>query len=184
MIKKLLEFYKSPLLLSLALSVVLITARLESKVPYIIFIFLGALLGTFLLEVDRLLTFLVFEPKSTLSLEFKSLIKERNFEGALTFFEKQKPVNGGKTLLKSAVFQVILAVLSLYICMTTINPFAPALTLSALSQSFYYQLRDYQEKSDISDWFLVLKERPTKNFYLGYFIVLGLVFVASLLSVV
>lgn len=184
MFKKLLEYYKSPLLLSLALSVVLITARLESNILYIILIFLGAFLGTFLLEIDRLLTFLIFEPKSNLSLEFRGLIKERNFEGALTFFEKQKPVNGGNTLLKSAVFQVILAILSLYICATTVNPFAPALVLSAFSQSFYYQLRDYQEKSDISDWFFVLKERPTKNFYLGYFIILGLIFVASLLSVV
>lgn len=179
--KSFLSYYKLPLLISATLAILVIAIRLESRPAAIFAIFLGALIGTFLLEVDALLQLLFFESESTTSCEFRELWKDRNWEGAFLFFETHK--NGGRSLFKSAIFQVILAALSLYICATSQNPFAPTLVLSSLLGSFYYQFSEYQEKGTIDSWFWVLKEAPGKSFYVGYFIAMGLVVLYSLSAI-
>ena len=86
-------------------------------------------------------------------------------------------------ILKSVVFQGVLALLALYATSSGRSLLASAFLLSALVRSFYLQYQDCK-KGKLEEWFVVLKEPVTKEVLAGYFIVIGTIFVYSLVNLI
>ena len=93
------------------------------------------------------------------------------------FFEDLRPV------LRSIIFQVALSLLALYATSSGRSLFVSAFLLSALGASFYFQWQD-REKGELESWFCVLRERPSKSGLVIYFLVIGFLFLYSLLNLV
>ncbi len=175
MIRLLFSKYKYALLLSFVLCVVIVAIRLESRWYNFIFIILGALFGTFLLDSDYIFFTYFIDPKHYFSVNIQHLVKQRNFSGALQYINYHKGELRGLPL-HSTLFQVLLAIVSLYIMLATKSVFGKTLTLVMMGQIFFEQAQDYMEKKDIGNWFWVLKVKPAKEALIFYFALLGVFF--------
>lgn len=85
--------------------------------------------------------------------------------------------------LKSVIFQGALILLALYVTSSSSNIFVSTFLLSALARSLYVQYRDYK-RGNLKSWFDSLNKLPSQNFMLGYFVVITIVFVYSLMNFV
>ena len=85
--------------------------------------------------------------------------------------------------LENVVFQVALVLLALYVTSSSSSTFVSAFLLSALARSFYLQYRD-KTRGDLKKWFEGLNALPTRNFITIYFVLIGLLFLYSLLNFV
>lgn len=85
--------------------------------------------------------------------------------------------------LRTAVFQAALTLLAFYATSSGGNVFVSSFLLSALVRSFHIQYRDYK-KGTLRSWFQTLDLPPSQGVLIGYFVVVGLVFVYSLLNFV
>ncbi len=83
--------------------------------------------------------------------------------------------------LENILFQAALALLALYATSSSNSTFVSAFLLSALARSFYIQYHDYK-KGVLNDWFRTLKDPPTQRVLVGYFVVVGFVFLYSLMN--
>lgn len=93
------------------------------------------------------------------------------------FFEDLRPT------LRSIIFQGALSLLALYATSSGRSLFVSAFLLSALGVSFYLQYRD-RERGELEGWFWVLKESPPKSGLIIYFLLVGFLFLYSLLNLV
>ena len=88
-----------------------------------------------------------------------------------------------RPVLRSVIFQGVLALLALYATSSGQSILASAFLLSALAKSFYLQYHDHRN-GRLENWFGVLKEPLTAVRLVGYFVVVGVIFVYSLVNFV
>jgi hypothetical protein len=88
-----------------------------------------------------------------------------------------------KEALESVVFQSALVLLVLYATSSSSSTFISAFLLAALVRSFYMQYRD-KNRGDLKKWFKGLNVQITQSFVTIYFILIGLLFLYSLLNFV
>lgn len=182
MSNKVLNSYKIPLLLSFTLFVVLIAIRVEREALSIALIFLGSILGGLLLELDYFIYAHFFEPEKDFSKQIQGYTKHKDYKGALNYIAYHRNDIKDK-ILNSAIFQVVLAGLTIVIVGSPVNVFLKALVISALVNSMYRMSEEYVE-GRIDSWFWALKNKPTKNgFYIySFFLVLALMFSLSVFA--
>ena len=88
-----------------------------------------------------------------------------------------------RPILRGVIFQGVLALLALYATSSGQSLLASAFLLSALVKSFYLQYQDHKS-GRLESWFGVLKEPVTKEMLVGYFVVVGIIFVYSLVNLI
>ena len=79
MIKKILTYYKIPLLVSLTLGITILAMSVARKPFDIAQVFVGVLLGTFLLDLEFILYPYIFEPKTEYAKTIFGYIKNNFF---------------------------------------------------------------------------------------------------------
>ncbi len=84
-------------------------------------------------------------------------------------------------VLKSIIIQVAVALLALYATSSGQNFFISAFLLAALFRLFFEQYQDYKYRN-LERWFKALPEKPSQGFLAIYFIVIGFLFIYSLLN--
>lgn len=160
MLSKVINIYKLPLLISITLSVILLALSVAREPEQIAAIVFGAILGTFLLDLDYYIHAYFFDKENEFSANLKSFIKDKDYLNALNYIQHNKHLLREKTL-NSVIFQVAIAVLGYFVIASHGHIFIQAFILSAYVNSLYRYAELYFTKQDPSLWFWVLKDKPT-----------------------
>lgn len=177
MFKKLWNFYKIPLLISLTLAIVLIGIKVEREVLGITLIVLGSLIGTFFLDLDYFIWAFFLEPASDFSKTLAAYTKHADFINIVNHIYYHKNELQEKTL-NSVFFQIVLAAMSVVAVSTTHYNLVKALVLSIFANSIYRMLECYFE-GRTNEWFWALKNKPGRSGVILYGIVLIVVLIFS-----
>jgi len=168
LLSKLLSAYKTSLLLSLVLAVVTIAFRLEVNVLNIGAILLGFPLGMILLEMDYFLFAYLIQPEHHFSQMLKSLVKDKNWPGLITYLVDGKSEVSG-SVLRSAFFQIVILGISLFSTMSRVGLFSSCFVLGMSAQLLSEQYRLWKEKKPLDDWFwninMVLNSRSLSIYF-------------------
>lgn len=148
---KVYKVYAVPLLLSFAVFVVLLALRVEREPLTIALLFLGANLGTFVLDLDYIIHAYFTEPDTDFSKTLKGYIKHFDLAGALNYINYHKREIKEKTL-NSALFQVVIGGLMLFVLAAPTSIFLKTLLVSTFINSLYRMAEEYFEH-DIKEWF-------------------------------
>ena len=178
MIKKLVDLYKIPLLVSVTLSVVLIALRLERDTISLMFLVVGAVLGTFFLDLDYFIYAFLLEPNTDFSRTLASFVKNGDISNALSYIYYHKNDIAEKTL-HSVFFQLVLAGAALLVVSSNSSYFIKAFVLSAFVNSIY-RLVEHYLNGRVAAWFWMLKNKPRENSLRLYVCAFVLVFLYCL----
>jgi hypothetical protein len=170
MIKKIFTYYKLPLLISATLGIIVAAMGVVKKPLEIIEIISGVLMGTFILDVEYILYSYMFEPNSNFAVSVFGYIKSKDIGGLIAFINEHRDDIKEKSL-NSALFQIILAPIVLFVSYSTKSYFAKTFVLSMFAISIYRLIECYFE-GDIKEWFWALKVTPKKSSILLFIIVL------------
>ncbi|HLE48938.1 MAG TPA: hypothetical protein VI819_02830 [Patescibacteria group bacterium] len=134
-----------------------------------VLVWLGALLGFYLPNIDYILYAFVIRPQNSLSLEIKSLIKNKKFlkigdvAKDLTQFEK--------LIFHTAYFQVIFLVLTFFVVSSSGSLFGKGLVYAASLKLLLEQIWEFRKNKNLSYWFsemnLELSSDQTKAYLLS-----------------
>ena len=159
--KKVFSIYKIPLLISLTLSIILIALRIVRQPLDIASIFLGALAGSFVLDLEYFIYAYFLEPEKDFSKTLVAFVKHKDFQNALLYIDYHKDELKDKTL-NSVLFQIVIALICIFIVPSAGGYFVKALVLSIFVNSIY-RLMEYYHTSKLDEWFWELKSKPTKQ---------------------
>lgn len=180
MLKKIWELYKTPLLLSITLAIVLISLNVL-KTPFIIAAtILGTVLGTFILDLDYIIYAYFTDPEKDFSRDLRGFVKHKDYSNALNHIFHNKDNIGEKTL-NSAIFQIVFAGVTIFTLASTAGFFAKSLVLSVFANSIYKALDQFYA-GRVKDWFWALKTVPNKNGFYLYIATLVMVLVYTVLQ--
>lgn len=178
MVRKLVELYKVPLLLSLTLTIVLIAIKIDPKVYPITSLVVGILLGTFFLDLDYLLYAMFIEPTADFSITLMGYLKHGDLKNALSYIYHHKDDIAEKSL-NSALFQIVLGGLALLVTASNTNNLIKGLVIATFLNSIYrFSEHYFENKGD--KWFWVFKNKPTKQGMQFYAIGLILVLILAI----
>lgn len=174
--KKVFAIYKVPLALSLTVSIVILAVGTVRNPIDITAVLLGGLLGTFVLDLEYVLYAYLLEPSREFSKTLLSYIKHRDIKNALLHIHHNKNQVTDKSL-NSALFQIVLGFLCIFVITSTRVLFAKALVLSTFASTVYKLLEHYFDNK-IDEWFWSFKTKPNKQqvqtYIIGAILVLAL----------
>lgn len=160
-IAKVYNIYKIQILASITIGLAMIALKLEREPISFTFITLGALVGTFILDIDYLIYAFFIEPKKDFSTTVRAYIKHKDFSNTLSYIHLHRHEVKEKTLI-GAIFQIVLAATSIFVVTSPANLFIKALVLSVFVNSMY-RMWEYYFEGKISEWFWGLKVDMNKN---------------------
>lgn len=178
MLKKLFNLYSFPLLISLTTAIVILGLSVARSPLEITLIFVGAFIGTFVLELDYFLYAYFLEPQKEFSKSLMAFIKDKDFKSLLDHIKYHRNEISEKTL-NSALFQVVLGALMIFVVSSNTSIIIKAITLSTFSNSAYRMMEDHYLRGT-NEWFWSFKKKPTRNSFYVYCLGLLLVFIYSL----
>lgn len=165
MLKKTIKLYSTSLILSITLSIVLIALGVERQILTIIWIILGSLLGTFTLDLDYIIQALFIEPDHQYAGTIKEYLKHRDILGVLNFISYHKH-EFHQRALNSALFQLVLGALTIFVVTSVTNPFLKGFVLSTFLNSIYRFVEEFlEDKSDNWFWSINIETKPL-NIYI------------------
>lgn len=167
------RLYKTQILVSITLAVAIISLSVIRNYFTMSLVLIGALIGTFLLDLDYLIYTYFMEPHRNFSKNLSTFIKHKDFNNALKYIEFNKADVKDKTL-NSALFQSILAVFSIFVISSEVTYLLKALVLSTLANSIYRLIEAYYT-NQTHDWFWAFKTVPNKKGIILYSVALLLV---------
>ncbi len=178
MIKKILTYYKLPLLISVTLTITILAVAVVRKALGITEVVLGCFLGTFVLDSEYLMYSYILEPKSEFAKTVFGYIKYKDYKNLIEFINQHKDEVKDKAL-NSALFQAIIVPMAIFAVYASTSLFIKAFILSTLANSIYKLIEVYFEgKTD--DWFWAIRSRPKKEGVILYVIALIIVLVVCL----
>ena len=161
MSKRLFSIYKTPLLLTVTLIITLIAIKVPREPLVFTYIILGALLGTFLLDLDYIIYAFFLEPEADFSKTLTAFFRHGDLFNAFSYIQYHKDEIKEKTL-NSIIFQVVLAGISLYVVYSNTGFFIRSLILSAFLNSLY-RLSEHYFTQTTDEWFWALKNKPSQQ---------------------
>lgn len=159
--KTVVSYFKFPLLISAVLAIVLFAVtsiRLPIQATQIL---LGAFFGTFILDLEYVLYAYAMEPQKEFSKTLVGFIKHRDFTNVINHIKYHKDDVDDKSL-NSGLFQIVIAILSVFVVTATNSLFAKAFVLSVLTSSMYKLTEVYYENK-LDEWFWAFKTKPSKS---------------------
>lgn len=178
MLKKIFEYYKIPVLISLTVGIT-ISAMAVVRNPFeIAEVAIGSLLGAFLLDSEYILYSYIFEPKSEFAKSLFGYLKHRDYGGMLGFINEHKHDVKDKSL-NSVLFQVVLVPMSIFVIYSSASFFIKSLVLATYANSIYRLIESYFE-GKTKEWFWAIKGTPKKEGVLSFIVILLVVLVFCL----
>jgi hypothetical protein len=177
-IRKILSYYKLPLILSATLTVTLLALGVIRKPWSISEIFIGCLLGTFILDLEYVMYAYILEPNAEFSKSVIGYIKHKDFGGLLEFVNTHKDDMTDRAL-NSALFQVILVPIAIFAVYASQSLLIKALILSTLANSIYKLIENIFE-GKTEEWFWAMKVKPTNSGATSFAVFLVLVLIYCL----
>lgn len=146
----------------------------------LVFLWLGGLLGTFLLDIDHLLYWFVTHPEKEDSTEAKALWQQKGFRGYREMFQlvEKTHCTHDRLIFHTALFQVILFVLAFYIISSGGSFFGSGLVMAACLHLLKDEWQDYRrDKERLADWlFWQIKGIPAQEYLKLYLVAVSLIF--------
>lgn len=177
MLKSFFQIYKIQFLIAVTLSIALIAIRAERLPVIITLIILGCLLGMFLLDLDYIIHAYFIAPEEEFSKTVRAYIKHLDFINALEFIRFHRDDVKDKTL-NSALFQSVLAAVSIFVMSSPTNVFIKAAVLSMLVNSLY-RMAEYYFENKTEAWFWNINMKLHKRSLILYVGVIFAIVVAS-----
>lgn len=162
MLKKVVELYKFPLLLTVFVLVAILALTVQKDPIQIAFVILGALAGAFFLDLDYIIHAYFLEPEGDFGKSVQGFIHHKDFKGLANYIYYHKNDLKEKTL-NSAIFQLVLGGASVLVVSSTASNFAKALVISAFVNSMYRLAEQHFEYKNTGDWFWAFKKAPDKT---------------------
>ncbi len=178
MIKKIFTYYKIPLLISATIGIVVMAMGIVRNTWDIVEVALGIIMGTFILDIEYLLYPYLFEPNTDYARSVFAYIKHKDFGGLLGFINEHKNDIKDKSL-NSALFQIILVPLIIFVIYSSASYFIKSLVLSAFANSIYRVIECYFE-GNTKEWFWAIKGNPKKEGVIAYILILVIILVFCL----
>ncbi len=172
--KRALEIYKTPLLISVTLAIVFVGIKLETRPLEIVSLVIGSLLGTFLLDAEYFIYAFILEPAKPFSKNFSNFIRSKDLSNAMIYAHYNQADVEDKTL-NSVLFQVALAGITIFAVSATVSTVVTAFLLSGFVNSIYRLIEKYYAGTT-NEWFWALKKKPNQKQLLGYCAALIVVF--------
>jgi len=177
-IKKILSYYKLPLLISATLTITLLALGVIRRPWPITEIVIGCFLGTFILDLEYVMYAYVLEPNTEFSKSVLGYIKHKDFGGLIGFVNTHKSEVMDRAL-NSALFQAILVPVAIFAVYASQSLLIKALILSTFASSIYKLIEGLFE-DNYGEWFWAMKIKPTKTGAIGFTIFLVLVLIYCL----
>lgn len=171
--KSVLTIYKLPLLISLTLIIIMLAISGIGNPVQMASIIVATLLGMFVLDFEYVLNAYFLDTQSDFSKTLVGFVKHSDWNNALKYIYFHKDETRENSL-NSALFQMVLAGMSVFVVYAAISLFAKALILSVFAQSIYV-LFEFYFKDRTDDWFWALKVKPSKQGVHAYAFVLLLI---------
>lgn len=178
MLKKVLTIYKLNLLIALVVFVVFLALRIDRNPITIGLTLFGAVLGAFVLDLDYIFYAYLDEPTKDFSINVKAYLRHKDISQLLTYIQLNKNSIKEKTL-NSALFQMVLAPVSVFVTASPVTILLKALVLTTFAVSIYKVFADYLA-DDYTKWFWALKDVPEKKAFYVYVLIMVGFFVGSL----
>jgi hypothetical protein len=176
MIKKILTYYKVPLLISLTLGITILAMSVARSALEIAEVFIGVILGTFLLDTEYILYSYIFEPKTDFAKSIFAYIKSSDFGGLISFINEHKNEVKDKSF-NSVLFQAILIFVVVFVSYIDTSYLIKAFVMSIFANSIY-KLIECVFEGTTKEWFWAIKGTPKKDavvvFIIGLVIVLAI----------
>ncbi len=145
----------------------------------LLWLWLGAFSGMFLLDVDHLLYWFFTHEEEMESRQAKVLLKTENFKGLYRLL-KATHESHIQLIFHTATFQIVLLILSFYILTSGGSIFGSAFVLSLnlhLLKDEWFDFFGFRKK-ELAGWlFWQIKEFPAENFLNLYLVGVSLAFV-------
>lgn len=147
----------------------------------LVFLWLGGLLGTFLLDIDHLLYWFVTHPEKEDSREAKALWQQKGLHGYRELYQLAQKTHYAhdRLIFHSAVFQVILLVLALYVISSGGSVFGSGLIMSVNLHLLKDEWQDYASRGEgaVNNWlFWQIRGIPVQKYLKLYLVVITLIF--------
>ena len=166
--------YKIPLLVSLVCALALIALGGITYWLSAILVFLGAIIGFIILDLEYIVHAYLVDPLSETSLLIKSYIRAKN-AGEYARFLSENEYTLGEVSIRSVLFQVGLFLFTIYVVTTSANAFVQGAALSMYANLLYYQFVEFKKTQTLQRWFWIY----TGNLNVGvYKIYIGLIFLS------
>lgn len=160
-LKRLVELYKIPVLVSLTLFIVFLALTVLRDPVNIVLTLFGALAGTFTLDLDYFIYAYFTDPSTDFAQTLRGYFKHKDYTNAISYIYYHREDIKEKTL-QSAMFQIVIGALSFFMVFAPINFFAKALIISTYVNSLYRLAEMFFENPEkAKSWFWMLKEKPS-----------------------
>jgi len=150
-----------------------------------IFLFFGFFWGAFFLDLDHLIYWLYMNPNTEESRLAKIAIFKYDVNSVIKLFESTHK-NHTNLIFHHFFFQVVLALISLFVFTSSSSPFAMAFLLALNIHLLVDEIDDYRhDKSHLQDWLFARESKQlpldSLNKYIGIFLFLSSIFTILLL---
>jgi hypothetical protein len=132
----------------------------------LLWLWLGAFLGTFLLDLDHLVYWFLTHPEKEDSIQAMSLYRTKNYKGLYVLLQAWHQTHT-RLVFHTATFQAILFVLAFYIISAGGSVFGSALIISINLHLLKDEWFDYfrKGKTGLAEWlFWQIKGLPVENY--------------------
>lgn len=153
--------FKTPVLLSLTLAIVIIALRVAKSPFAITSVILGSLAGSIFLDLDYIIYAYFTEPSSDYAKTLATFIRHKDLKNAVQFVNYHRHDIKDR-ILNSGLFQVVLALSAVFVSAAATNLFVKTLVLSTFLNSLYRLSEEYFENRT-DEWFWALKSKPNKK---------------------
>jgi hypothetical protein len=144
----------------------------------LVWLWMGALLGTFLLDLDHLIYWFYAHPEAEDSKYAKVLARTGNYKGLYSLLVRYHQTHN-RLIFHSVLFQVILLIVAFYVLTAGGSLLGSALVLSMNLHLLKDEWFDYlgKRKEELTDWlFWQVREIPVSKYLNVYLVVVTLVF--------
>lgn len=148
-------------MLSLTLGIIILAMSMARSPFEIAEVFLGVIVGTFILDSEYILYSYIFEPNTDFAKSIFAYIKSKDFGGVIGFINEHKDEVKEKSL-NSVLFQVVLIFVVVFVSYTRTSYFIKAFVLSIFANSIYKLIECFLD-GDTKDWFWAIKGTPKRE---------------------
>jgi len=134
---------------------------------------IGGLIGFFLLDVDHLLDVFFLHPDDPASQQVKQALKSRNWSKVWEVLIATAPQRR-HLVLHTIIFEVVIAVLAIYVATSSGGLFPKALILAFWFRILTEQIREYMSTGKMASWFWQIKDPVPPNLQ-AVFLAVGLI---------
>lgn len=167
--------YKIPFLFSIVVALAVLILPGNVTVINAALALTGAIVGFLLIDLEYVVHAYLVDPSSDVSMRIREFIHMRNFTGLIDFYNREE-YSFGELSIRSAMFQIILAVLAL---MTITNQswiLARGVALTMSITLLYFQFQEFVRTGTLQRWFWVFNGELHTNFYKIYMVAILFVF--------